>query len=140
MCLKMAKENYWKTQEYEFIDTNNDVWSLLDETSELFIDREMILRIQHFNQNIKCNIVSSCSNEITVKINKQGSKKIASWLTRIRRSERPSQLRYHVSAINSRITFINVKKDFSNGMILYTCNDDDYDDDDNLNLCKGMIN
>ena len=134
----MDKENYWKTQVCEFIDTNNDLWIQLDKTSELFIGREVILRIQHFNQNIKCNIVSYYSNKITVKINKQDSKKIYNWLLRIKRSDRPSQLRY-VSTIKSSITFIDVNKDFSNGMVLYVCNDDD-DDDDGLNVCKGMIN
>ena len=136
----LKSQSYLASQPYDFIDENDNLWSIIDNTSNLFIGREVILKIQNFNQKLKCNIVSFNSNKITVKIDKKDSKKIANWLTKIVRSDRPSQFRYYVSGSKSRITFIDVEKDYSNGMVLYICIDDDDDDDDEFNVCKGMIN
>ena len=40
-------KNYWKTQPYDFIDTNDNLWSMLGDDSELFVGREVLLIMQH---------------------------------------------------------------------------------------------
>ena len=115
-------KNYWKSQPYDFIDTDDIYWSMLGDDSELFVGREVLLIMQQYprtflprHKRLKGNIVSFTSKTICVSID---------------RSE--------IYSVNYKIynLHIEVANDYSNGMVLYICNDDD----DEVNACKGMIN
>ena len=115
-------KNYWKSQPYDFIDTNDILWSMLGNDTELYVGREVLLIMQKYprtylprHKRLKGNIVSFTSKTICVSID---------------RSEIYSVSYTHT--INN--LHIEVARDYSNGMVLYICNaDNDGDDNDDGN-------
>jgi len=115
-------KNYWKSQPYDFIDTNNIHWSMLGNDSELYVGREVLLIMQKYprtylprHKRLKGTIESFTSKTIRVSID---------------RSE--------IYLVNCTINnlHIEVAKDYSNGMVLYICNEDKNDSI----ICKDKIN
>ena len=115
-------KHYWKSQPYDFIDTNDTLWSMLGNDSELFVGREVLLIMRQYprtylprHKRLKGNIVSFTSKTICVSIDHS-----------------------EIYSVNYTINnlHIEVARDYSNGVVLYICNDDN----DDYNACKGMIN
>jgi len=113
-------KHYWKSQPYDFIDTNNIHWYMLSNDSELFVGREILLIMQKYprtylprHKRLKGNIESFTSKTICVSIDHS-----------------------EIYPVNDTIDNlqIEVARDYSNGMVLYIRSDDDDI------VCKGMIN
>ena len=112
-------KNYWKSQPYDFIDTNDTLWSMLGNDTELYVGREVLLIMQKYprtylprHKRLKGNIVSFTSKTICVSIDGSEIYSVS-----------------YTHTINN--LHIEVARDYSNGMVLYICNEDN-DDDDNL--------
>tara|TARA_B100001029_G_C14885865_1_gene352592 strand:+ start:300 stop:659 length:360 start_codon:yes stop_codon:yes gene_type:complete len=117
-------KHYWKSQPYDFIDTNNVHWSMLDvgDDTELFVEREVLLIMQQYprtflprHKRLKGNIVSFTPKTICVSID----------------STEIYSVNYKNKIYNLHI---EVARDYSNGIVLYIRSDDDYIG------CKGVIN
>ena len=114
-------KHYWKSQPYDFIDTNDTLWSMLGNDSELYVGREVLLIMQKYprtflprHKRLKGNIVSFTSKTICVNINH-------------------SEI-YLVNDTTINNLHIEVARDYSNGMVLYI-----HSDDEDIG-CKGVIN
>ena len=55
-------KHYWKSQPYDFIDTNDTLWSMLGNDSELFVGREILLIMQKYPRTyLPCLLYTSPS-------------------------------------------------------------------------------
>tara|TARA_Y100001970_G_C14117213_1_gene794286 strand:- start:677 stop:1024 length:348 start_codon:yes stop_codon:yes gene_type:complete len=104
-------KNYWKSQPYDFIDTNDIHWSMLGNDSELFVGREVLLIMKKYprtylprHKRLKGNIESFTSKTIRVSIDHS-----------------------EIYSVNCTINnlHIEVARDYSNGMVLYISNKDE---------------
>ena len=50
-------KHYWKTQPYDFIDTNDNLWSMLGDDSELCVGREVLLIMQQQVNSIQVPLI-----------------------------------------------------------------------------------
>ena len=103
-------KNYWKSQPYDFIDTNDTLWSMLGNDTELYVGREVLLIMQKYprtylprHKRLKGNIVSFSPKTICVSID----------------STEIYSVNYKNKISNLHI---EVARDYSNGIVLYICN------------------